>query len=339
MEVSRRELSITRALRRAFLLVVGRLLKADDVYNKLFSKIVDSSIWLESDATRIVWLTMIAVMDEDGFVVMASIENLARRANVSVARCSTAVAILEAPDPNSADPDNEGRRIERVPGGWVVLNAAKHRLMVARVSQRESNRRRVTKHREKGRDTSENEAKRSRTVENETESSKTTETASSVRPPNAPRIAKEMHRPPPQIAPCNAHVMPCNADRVSVMQSEAEAEARSEARSEAEAERTTALAPPTRDDFDEFWEHYPKKTGKAAARREWERAKNRPGMAVVLHALLQQKQSMQWLKDGGQFIPNPATWIHQGRWDDRPMEIPQVTEKNARSLGAIYGDD
>jgi hypothetical protein len=262
------------------------------VYNKLFSKIVDSSIWLESDATRIVWLTMIAVMDEDGFVVMASIENLARRANVSVARCATAVAVLEGPDPNSADPDNEGRRIERVPGGWLVLNASKHRQMVTRQVDRENNRRRVKRHREK----------------------------QTVMPGNASSVT------------CNGASVTCNASEAV---SEAVSEAETRSRSEAEKPRTSRA----RDEFDEFWEHYPKKTGKTAARREWDRAKNRPGMAVVLHALLQQKQSMQWLKDGGQYIPNPATWIHQGRWDDRPMEIPQVTEKNARSLGAIYGDD
>lgn len=118
------------------------------MYNKLFAKIVDSSIWLESDATRLVWLTMIAVMDEDGFVSMASPINLARRANVSVPKCHSAIAVLEAPDPHSSDPDHEGRRIEHVPGGWVVLNATKYRELVARMTQRESNRKRVKRFRD-----------------------------------------------------------------------------------------------------------------------------------------------------------------------------------------------
>ena len=29
-----------------------------------------------------------------------------------------------------------------------------------------------------------------------------------------------------------------------------------------------------------------------------------------------QKQSAQWTKDNGQYIPNPATWLNQGRWED-----------------------
>ncbi len=109
---------------------------------------MDSSIWLESESTRLVWLTMIAVMDEDGFVAMAAPLNLARRANVDLDKCEHAIAVLEAPDPNSSDPDNEGRRVERVPGGWIVLNAQKYREAVTRQVDRENGRRRAQKFRD-----------------------------------------------------------------------------------------------------------------------------------------------------------------------------------------------
>lgn len=36
----------------------------------------------------------------------------------------------------------------------------------------------------------------------------------------------------------------------------------------------------------------------------------------MLAALAQQKKSPQWVKDGGEFIPHPATWLNQGRWQD-----------------------
>ena len=122
------------------------------MYNKIFTKILDSSIWLEPDATRIVWLTCIAAMDEDGFAAFAGIPNLARRANVSLRAAEVAVARLEGPDPDSSDPDHEGRRIERIPGGWLVLNAAKYRELVTRVASREANRLRVQRHRQRKRD-------------------------------------------------------------------------------------------------------------------------------------------------------------------------------------------
>lgn len=117
------------------------------MYNKLFTKILDSSIWLESDSTRLVWLTLLSAMDEDGFAQFASVANLAHRARVAPEACAEAVKCLEAPDANSADPDNEGRRIERVNGGWIILNGGKYRLMVTRVIAREQTRQRVRKFR------------------------------------------------------------------------------------------------------------------------------------------------------------------------------------------------
>jgi hypothetical protein len=53
------------------------------MYNKLFTKILDSSIWLEPQATRLVWITLLAAMDEDGFCPFASGLNLARRAKMT----------------------------------------------------------------------------------------------------------------------------------------------------------------------------------------------------------------------------------------------------------------
>lgn len=119
------------------------------MYNKLFTKILDSSIWLEDVTTRIAWLTFIAAMDENGFVGFASIANLARRANVTEEEASKAVKVLESPDENSSDPDFEGRRIERIEGGWMVLNAEKYRDLVTRENIKEKTRARVAEFRKR----------------------------------------------------------------------------------------------------------------------------------------------------------------------------------------------
>lgn len=121
------------------------------MYNKLFTKILDSSIWLEATPTRIVWLTFIAVMDELGFVQFAAVGNVASRARVTLEEAHAAIAVLEAPDAESGDPDHEGRRIERVPGGWLVLNAEKHRKLVTRAVIQDQTRERVRRHRERTR--------------------------------------------------------------------------------------------------------------------------------------------------------------------------------------------
>lgn len=119
------------------------------MYNKIFTKILDSSVWLEPTSTRIVWITMIAAMDENGFCQFAAVGNVAGRARVSEDEARKALAQLEAPDLESSDPDNEGRRIERVPGGWIVLNAPKYRAIVTRVNAQERTKERVRRFREK----------------------------------------------------------------------------------------------------------------------------------------------------------------------------------------------
>ena len=117
------------------------------MYNRLFTKILDSSIWLEPDSTRIVWVTLLASMDQDGFCHFSALENLASRARVSVAKCRRAIECFESPDTNSENLANEGRRIERVPGGYLVLNAEYYRNKFTREIEREQTRLRVAKHR------------------------------------------------------------------------------------------------------------------------------------------------------------------------------------------------
>lgn len=92
-------------------------------------------------------------MDQDGFAQFAAAKNVAHRARVTPAEAEEALHILENPDPDSSNPDNEGRRIERVPGGWIVLNADKHRSLVTTLVNREQNKIRVQRHRDKKRDT------------------------------------------------------------------------------------------------------------------------------------------------------------------------------------------
>ncbi len=117
------------------------------MYNKLFTKIVDSSIWMEADHVRLVWLMFIAIMDEDGYVNLASEKNVAHRAVMDLEKASNAIHVLESPDPDSSNPANEGRRITRVSGGWIVNNAGEYRGIIKREHQKELNRERVRKHR------------------------------------------------------------------------------------------------------------------------------------------------------------------------------------------------
>lgn len=73
------------------------------------------------------------------------------------------------------------------------------------------------------------------------------------------------------------------------------------------------------DDFDIFYQSYPKKVGKDKAKESWK--KKRPPLDIVLQALQWQIQSEDWKKESGKYIPHPATYLNQGRWQDEPPVV------------------
>lgn len=69
--------------------------------------------------------------------------------------------------------------------------------------------------------------------------------------------------------------------------------------------------------FERFWAAYPRHTNKRQAVKAFEKLKPDEAMlGVMLAAIEKQKNSQQWTKDGGQFIPHPATWLNGCRWED-----------------------
>ena len=70
-------------------------------------------------------------------------------------------------------------------------------------------------------------------------------------------------------------------------------------------------------DFESFWVHYPRKIGKDAAWRAYKRRSGEiPKGEDIAAILARHNQTEQWQRDGGQYIPHPATWRNQGRWKD-----------------------
>lgn len=69
--------------------------------------------------------------------------------------------------------------------------------------------------------------------------------------------------------------------------------------------------------FDAFWSSYPRKVGKRPALQKWGKLDLSNGnFEKIIGALERQKKSPQWLKDNGQYIPHPTTWLNQERWND-----------------------
>ena len=247
-------------------------------FTKLFSSITESTVWCEPDSTRIVWITMLAMADRKGRV-WGSIPGLANRARVTIEQTERALRTFKSPDRYSRTPDNEGRRVEDIDGGWFLLNYEKHRATQDEESVKESKRRYINRRRE------------------------------------AERAAKAAAEEAETDRNMSKNISTVDASRSLSIQAEAEAEAEAETTKARKAKSTTLIIPPG---FEAFWAAYPRKIGKRAAMTAWARLKVNGNLDKVLAAVEQQKRSEQWMRDGGQFIPHPATWLNQGRWDDEP---------------------
>lgn len=113
------------------------------MYTKLFHSILDSSVWSHDSDTRIVWITLLAMQDKDGYI-FGAIDGIARRAVLPIEVVESAMNIFLSPDPRSSDlnahPEHEGRRIEVAQRGWRLLNSAYYRDLKSSEDRRQQNR-------------------------------------------------------------------------------------------------------------------------------------------------------------------------------------------------------
>lgn len=67
-------------------------------------------------------------------------------------------------------------------------------------------------------------------------------------------------------------------------------------------------------EFKAFWDAYPVQANKVRAREEF--AKVDAPLEVLLKAIETWKHTDQWNKEGGKYIPYPAKWLKERRWED-----------------------
>ena len=97
-------------------------------------------------------------------------------------------------------------------------------------------------------------------------------------------------------------------------------------------------------DFQEFWFIYPRKIAKQDAIKAFRKVPPAK-LSEILKAVEAQKQSKQWLKDNGAFIPHPATWLNGERWNDevpvltKEQEAIQLVEQCKKEFGEEHGNE
>lgn len=69
--------------------------------------------------------------------------------------------------------------------------------------------------------------------------------------------------------------------------------------------------------FAEFWTAYPRKNSKGRAERTWLKLKPSEQLVQQIIAGVERaKTSADWKREGGRFIPHPATWLNNRGWED-----------------------
>ena len=103
------------------------------------------------------------------------------------------------------------------------------------------------------------------------------------------------------------------------------------------------------DKFSQFWKEYPKKVGKDKCQKWFKTHKVTSELLnKMLDTISKFKQSKGWLKDNGQYIPHPYTWLNRGGWNDELEEssnnssidveweeLPPLTDEDCKRLGFI----
>lgn len=80
------------------------------------------------------------------------------------------------------------------------------------------------------------------------------------------------------------------------------------------------------EDFNQFWEAYPKRMAKADAYKAWlQMGSYLPSIDELARAIHAQSLGQQWQSG---FIPYPASWLRGMRWlDEMEITLPKVDQK------------
>lgn len=85
--------------------------------------------------------------------------------------------------------------------------------------------------------------------------------------------------------------------------------------------------------FDVFWMQYPRREAKKDALKAFQKLAPAPDVLdAMLKAIAWQRETPSWTRDGGRYIPLPASWIRGRRWEDEPFHPPPEVSERTRKI-------
>jgi hypothetical protein len=135
--------------------------------------------------------------------------------------------------------------------------------------------------------------------------------------------------PPPEISPNGSDHSRVTRERsrgVAVGREGTGEEGKGSGREGTHPRANGALGPGLAETFDAFWRAYPKRKAKGDAERAW--AKLRPDRELaerIVSAVKRATTCPDWVRDAGRYIPHPATWLNDKRWEDDLADVKAET--------------
>jgi hypothetical protein len=288
------------------------------MYGKIFASMFTGSMMGAGGHVHSTMVYAIANADESGFVELNP-GLLAVVIGEPHERIDKAITYLCAPDTNSRTPDEEGRRLVQE-GQFLyrIVNYGKYRAVRDKETRRRQTREAVQRYREK--------KKRANLRNHDVNGCKQGEPDVSACKPRKPKKAQaeaeaEEYNPP---------IVPPGGDAGGGC--------------DLFGEPSDQNPPPRQtsangESFERFWQAYPRKVAKAATRKAWTSIDpTSDQVQQIVDSVERHKLTDQWQRDDGKFIPHPATFLNQRRFEDEISDADLARDADGNPIipGAFY---
>jgi hypothetical protein len=284
-----------------------------DMYGKVFDTMYNGTLYGKWEAI-VTFQQMIVLCDADGVVDMTP-EAMASRTSIPLEIIKKGISVLEAPDPYSRTPGQEGRRIELIDGhrpwGWHIVNHEKYKMLVDADTVREQNKERQRKHRA---------SKQTKPIEI----------------PIDNNLITECHAPSQPVTDKSQPVTPDNACNASSRYTDTDTDTDTDIKT-----LKTLSGKPDFDletEFEKRWTRYPAKAGRKEAFKHFKATVTEKNVADLDRALDKYLIHLALPKNSFKSPQNGKTWFNN--WQDWVDWIePEVKGNgNGKAVGYTHSD-
>lgn len=84
--------------------------------------------------------------------------------------------------------------------------------------------------------------------------------------------------------------------------------------------------------FEMFWKDYPRRTAKPAAKKAFKKLKPTMQLLAKIKQAIANQKATVWKDKDEQYIPHPATWLNNERWEDEVKAVPMTAAEKMRKM-------